>query len=332
MSLVVMHCPVCDENGFLASAEMYDDRYGEPNPYQLSHCITCGHLATIPRLRESDLSELYGTYYPRKSIRAEDVARDAARVKSLVAWLERWWNGTDNQGQYSVRAGEIMLDVGCGSGTSLLEASHMGAIAFGIEADPNVSPIASALGVSVHIGSLHDRPFPEHFFDLIVLNQVIEHLPDPDRAMRALVERLKENGRIVLVFPNASSLWRRIFGKRWINWHIPYHLHHFNLKSFKRMAQHCGLEIVRTRTITPNVWTVLQLRAASFQPRPGQPSPVWAMTRSTGVSSAGQRQKFFPLRALVRVTVLSLLSIMNRIVDALGVGDSLLVEVRRSRK
>jgi SAM-dependent methyltransferase len=327
---VSMRCPVCEGNAFVPGSEIFDDRYGEPNRYQLARCESCGHMATAPRLRESDLPALYGTYYPRKSIVAADVSSQAAKVRRPFAGFARWWNGTDNQGQYSVRSGEIMLDVGCGSGVSLLEAKALGATTFGIEADPNVKSIASALGLIVHFGSLLDRPFPERHFDLIIMNQVIEHLPDPDRALQALTERLAPTGRMVLVFPNSTSLWRRLSGNRWINWHVPYHLHHFERKSFERMVRRCGLEIVCSRTITPNIWTLLQLRANRYQAHLGQPSPIWAVTgKSASVPTASKTNL---LRTPLRVCVLAVFAVFNRTIDALGMGDSLMVELRRKRK
>lgn len=326
-----MRCPVCEGNVFSPVSEIFDDRYGEPNRYQLARCNGCGHTATAPRLRESDLSTLYGTFYPRKSINADDVTREAAKLKRPFAGLARWWNGTDNQGQYGVQAGEAMLDVGCGSGVSLLEAKALGATAFGIEADPNVKPIAVALGLCIHFGSLQDMPFPEQRFDLIVMNQVIEHLPDPDLALQALSERLTPNGRMLLVFPNTASLWRHLFGSRWINWHIPYHLHHFDRKSFARMVRHCGLVIVRSRTITPNVWTLLQLRASHHKALLGQPNPIWTVADRSGSVQAANGNSI-PLRGFLRNSVLAVVAVINRFVDAVGMGDSLLVELRRSKQ
>lgn len=331
MSKLFMSCPVCKGGLFLPSAEIFDDRYGESNRYQLARCVSCGHVATAPRLRESDLSALYGTFYPRKNIVANHVTLEAGKVTRPFAGLVRWWNGTDNQGQYSVRSGEVMLDVGCGSGTSLLEAKALGATAYGVEADPNVKAIATALGLTIHFGGLQDYPFPEHSFDLIVMNQVIEHLPEPDLALKILYERLTSNGRMVLVFPNTSSLWRRLSGNRWINWHIPYHLHHFDRKSFERMARHCGFEVVRARTITPNVWTLLQLRASRYTPKLGQPSPIWTVAnRADGAT--GDTSKGYLIRMLLRLSILSTFAIVNRVIDALNMGDSLLVELRRSGK
>lgn len=261
-----MKCPVCGGKENTIIRKSFDDRYGYPELFSIAECSGCGHLMTSPRISDTDVSELYEKYYPRKSLNVEDVICGVSKPTRLSSRITRWWNGTDNQGQYSVSPQEVMLDVGCGSGASLLEAQALGAEAYGTEADPNVKRIAAELELNIHFGSLYDEPFQGKSFELIVMNQVIEHMPDPDLALQRLRNRLSSKGRIVLVFPNSASLGRRISGERWINWHIPYHQHHFNFKSFSRLALRCELEVVRSRTVTPNEWTLLQIR--SFFSRP----------------------------------------------------------------
>lgn len=325
-----MNCPVCLGKIFANRNKLFDDRYGEPNFYWLVRCSQCGHVVTSPQLRQCDIPHLYGTYYPRKSVTADQVVLEASSAAEPLAELRRWWSGTNNQGQYSVLPGQSMLDVGCGSGCSLLEAQALGAQAFGIEADLNVRPIAEKLGLNIHFGKIEDVPFPGQHFDLIVLNQVIEHLLEPDAALRLLAQRLKPEGRLLLVMPNTGSLWRRLSGNKWINWHVPYHQHHFNKQGFKRMAQACQLEVVRLRTITPNVWTLLQIRSMASSPQLGQASPIWAVAApESRRSEAAHRSN--PLKTLVRGVILTAIAVVNRVVDALGLGDSLMVELKRQR-
>lgn len=329
-STVAMRCPVCGGSEFAPGAEVFDDRYAEPNAYRLAQCRQCEHLSTTPRLHESQLPALYGSYYPRKGTQPADVTRAAQGVAAPLAGLVRWWSGTDNQGQYRVRPGDAMLDIGCGNGTSLLEARALGATAFGIEADPNVRPIAEALGLNIHFGSLYDQPFPAQRFDLVVLNQVIEHLPDPDKTLMLLRERLAPGGRIVLVFPNVGSLWQRISGLRWINWHIPYHLHHFTRRGFTRMAERCGYRVDAVRSITPNLWTLLQVRAQLRPAQRGVPNPLWTVRATGPASSAGEEgpARSNAVKSTVRKLILVPLALLNRLIDATGMGDSLLVELR----
>ena len=321
-----MHCPVCDGRRFKSGPIMFDDRYGEPNRYQLACCIDCGHLSTSPRLQESELPNLYGNYYPRKNIEVKQILVDAKKFQTPFGKLRRWWSGTDNQGQYNLQPFERMLDVGCGSGTSLLEAKAIGGDAYGIEADPNVRPIADALDLNIHFGRLQDQPFKQLDFHLIVLNQVIEHLPDPDEALCLLRKRLKPGGRMILVFPNIDSLWRRVSGKRWINWHIPYHLHHFNKPRFERMAKRCGLEMTSCRTITPNVWTVQQIRACYQPAKLGHPNRIWSVTSpSVSVEALHHTSS---RKALLRAFIMTPIALLNRVIDGFRMGDSLLVELR----
>lgn len=303
--------------------EAFDDRYGAPELYRLVSCQDCDHVMTAPPLTEADLPGLYSTYYPRKVESAVSIQAQADRFGDTLAWLRRWLMGTDNQGHHLARFGETILDVGCGSGLSLLEAGALGAIPFGIEADPNVGPLAIELGITVHIGNIFDVPFPDRQFDLVTMNQVIEHVADPERTLLALRERLREGGRLVAAFPNQHSFWRRLCGDRWLNWHVPFHLNHFNARSFRILAERCGYEIIRKRTVTPNVWTLVQLRVWREVPVRGIPSPAWS------TAAAGSRSQFGRLLRIAKIALLlPLVTVVNRVVDGLGAGDSLMFELR----
>lgn len=326
-------CPVCTGTETTSIRPAFDDRYGCPDLFSLVRCNACGHIMTSPALKEDELGSLYSTYYPRKQVVTADLVAAAKEVPGLWARLYRWWGGTNNQGQYTVSRGQVMLDVGCGSGLSLLEAQGLGAVAYGIEADPNIRRIADELGLRVHIGSLHDQPFPGVSFDLIVLNQVIEHIPDPGMALVALKERLNPTGRIVLVFPNRRSLWQKLSGSKWINWHIPYHLHHFDATGFNTFAQRHGFRVTRQETITPNIWSILQLRAMRQSPKPGVPSAMWEVKPADAVASGNLGKPLAPsarriVRGLLKQAAFVTLAVLNRVLDMAGQGDSILVELQ----
>lgn len=310
-----------------------DDRYGCPGVYSIARCPSCGQMATLPPLRESDLPDLYSRYYPRREVDLASLSKEADKVKAPLARFRRWLAGTDNQGHYRARVGQTVLDIGSGSCLSLLEMRAMGVEAYGVEADPNVRSIADHFGLRVHIGSIHDHPFPGVSFDLIVLNQVIEHVPDPLALLNLVKERLKPGGRVVLSFPNTTSIQAARSGVRWINWHVPYHQHHFNGRSFEKLAVQAGYELVAARTITPNLWTVLQFQANRETPAEGLASSTWS-SQAAGANArppihARLKRKLISLGARV-ATVLA--AFLNRTYDALGKGDSLLVELRLANR
>lgn len=324
-------CVVCGSRMSPFIERIWDDRYGCPGEFAIVKCSACGQMMTVPPLAEAELPGLYSTYYPRRSIDFAALEAEATLVLRPLARLRRWLNGTDNQGHYLARPGQEVLDIGCGSCLSLLEMRHLGVDAYGVEADPNVASIAEKYGLNVHIGSIHDDPFPRRFFNLITLNQVIEHVPDPGALLRVVRERLLPDGRVVLAFPNGGSLARRLSGLRWINWHVPYHQHHFNRRSFARLAGREGYVVESMRTITPNLWTMLQITMMRGTPREGVMSSVWTAASADGPTARpGLLRR---MRGKGGRTVLWLARVLsmavNRVVDAVGAGDSLLVVLSR---
>jgi SAM-dependent methyltransferase len=239
--------------------------------------------------------------------------------------------GTDNQGQYGALAGEKVLDVGCGSGASLLELQMQGVHAFGVEADPNVEQLARDLGLRVHRGNLYDHPFAELQFDRVVFNQVLEHLPDPEMALVEASRRLSGAGRIFVVVPNRRSVWCRLSGERWINWHIPYHQHHFDISGIELLAKRCGLRIVRWRTITPNLWTLMQWYASRQRVKQGRASPLWKSVPKMDGARRPLATVSRRVRQCVHLALILIVAPLNRAIDLSGGGDSLLVELRPER-
>jgi 2-polyprenyl-3-methyl-5-hydroxy-6-metoxy-1,4-benzoquinol methylase len=292
-------------------------------------------MQTVPMPEESELPSLYAKYYPRKTIDIQAMLRQVGDPASQHDRFRRWWLGTDNQGHYSAEPGMAVLDYGCGTGLSLLELEKLGAQAHGIEADSNVQQVVDALKLRIHIGSIDDMPFPTTQFDLIVMNQVLEHIPRPGELLQKLAVRLKPTGKLILAFPNAGSLSARCFGRRWINWHTPYHIHHFTLRSTKEFFQRHGWQILSVRTITPNLWTMLQVRAGVERTRMGVPHSMWtggaaepgALVAGNELAPPYWMRAAYALARRNDRLVRFAIAILNRIVDAIGRGDSFLITV-----
>lgn len=51
-----------------------------------------------------------------------------------------------------------------------------------------------------------DIPYPDNFFDVVLCNHVLEHIPDDAKAMRELYRILKPNGWAILQVPVAEKL------------------------------------------------------------------------------------------------------------------------------
>jgi glycosyltransferase involved in cell wall biosynthesis/SAM-dependent methyltransferase len=97
-----------------------------------------------------------------------------------------------------------LLDVGCGAGDLCRLAGERGVRAVGL--DRSAAALAAAHEIPRLRGDVAQLPFPEASFDLVVAQDVLEHLPD-DLYARALSEIVRVARRWVLILsPHAEDL------------------------------------------------------------------------------------------------------------------------------
>ncbi len=114
-----------------------------------------------------------------------------------------------------------ILDIGCGTGAFAASLKEQSACeVWGIEIDSRAALIANARLDNVLTGDALDQlpALPDHHFDCIVLNDVLEHLVDPERLLEGLVCKLSSTGRVVASIPNARHfhhLWEVVVKGRW---------------------------------------------------------------------------------------------------------------------
>jgi SAM-dependent methyltransferase len=98
-------------------------------------------------------------------------------------------------------SGEI-LENGCGIGLYLERLGSLGGEVFGLEFDLDRAQQALEPGRHILGGAGEHLPFPGDSFDLILSNEVIEHVQDDHKAVGEMVRVLKTGGRIALFCPN----------------------------------------------------------------------------------------------------------------------------------
>lgn len=117
--------------------------------------------------------------------------------------------------QLGLRAGESVLDLGCGPGDRVVElAQQVGARGNAVGIDYSESLIdearrrwgASGLPVSFHVGDAHALPFPDASFDACRAERVFVHLQDPAQAMSELVRVARSGARIAIFDMDADTL------------------------------------------------------------------------------------------------------------------------------
>lgn len=138
----------------------------------------------------------------------------------------------------------------------------------GLEWDPGVAEIArQRTSRLIHTGDILTADLPDRSYELVVLQHVLEHVPDPVAVLRRISALLARDGRAVLFFPNSQSLGARCFGSDWYEWDPPRHLCFPSLGALGLLARRAGLVVLRAST---TAWRAATIYAASRAVRAGR--------------------------------------------------------------
>jgi SAM-dependent methyltransferase len=150
-----------------------------------------------------------------------------------------------------------LLDIGCAHGWFLEHASGRFGV-LGIEPDAVVGQATAARGLPVRLGFFPDALEPGEQFDVIVFNDVLEHIPNVQDAIQACADRLSPGGLLVLNLPSSRGLFYRLakvlarfgwsdpFGRLWQKDLPSPHLHYFNERNLSTLVERHGFALLES--------------------------------------------------------------------------------------
>jgi SAM-dependent methyltransferase len=199
----------------------------EEGMIHLYECEECGFQFFNPKLAGND--EFYdGLHANRSDYYAPDRPESQRNVDFAI--------------EHSYQS---ILDVGCGVGFALDAAKRAGLKTYGMELSRSALAAASEKGHTVFPVLLENlAPEWEGKFDLISLNQVLEHVPDPAGLVRQCVRFLSPRGAVAIAVPGATGVLRF---DPWLpaNW-PPHHISRWRIKDFTTLAERTNLRVSRT--------------------------------------------------------------------------------------
>lgn len=189
--------------------------------------------------------------YPEFVIRdAPEAVLDVFLSSSKRRNDPRSWPGMFTEFEAFRSCGQL-LDLGCGPGFLVGEAVRRGWSGRGVETQRVLAEYAKGeLGLDVAHGELIDAGYADDTFDIVHLNEVIEHVVDPVALLTEIHRVLRPGGLAYLRTGCVESWAARWRGKAW-----PYygfgpggHIRYYGPTSAKALGRAAGFRDVRATT------------------------------------------------------------------------------------
>lgn len=103
------------------------------------------------------------------------------------------------------RAGERILDLGCGDGTLAVEIEKVGAKVVGVDLSGNMVAKTKEKGIEAYVMSATELPY-EDAFDAVFSNAVLHWVKEPDAAIDRIHRGLKAGGRFIAEFGGYGNI------------------------------------------------------------------------------------------------------------------------------
>jgi SAM-dependent methyltransferase len=242
-----VNCPICDSDETKNLLELNCGNLDSSTLYQsikINGCEKCGHV--FNRLSSDEIAGLkkyYNEEYAPTNFGSPDKTGD--RPGS---------NNKNNFGRYNqiynliskyIKNDCRVLDVGCAMG-GFLDYLQLKGLKNLSGIDPVAKYVKTAKEKNTHdvrIGVAESMPFADKIFDLVVMDQVMEHLADPIYAFREAKRVLTDGGLLCLGVPDAMRYNKNYFFDFY--WFIMReHIQHFDTEHLKLLASQEGFELI----------------------------------------------------------------------------------------
>ena len=198
------------------------------------------------------LEEFYSSQYGGLNDSSASV-----QIKDKEYYDARWQDILDSISEkMGDLRGKSVLDIGCGWGQALLYFKEKGLECYGFDPAQSAIDFAKAQGLNVKCSGLQDADVFGKRFDIVVLVNVLEHLPDPEKILKEIREKIiSPDGILVIDVPNEYNTFQTIANSEYNlqEWWLvpPAHLNYFNAESLRCLLDGCGFNVNYTEASFP---------------------------------------------------------------------------------
>lgn len=251
-SFMASKCPLCKSGKVKFVRLVKDSNHFLPGYWDLYRCFSCNlhYLANAPD------SEEMSKYYPVQEYYTHNLPPRDGRLMSMVYDYHYGCDKSFIAGvAYLLLRGSInmfppkggpnsnyLLDVGCGNGQLIQRFERYGFACEGYDVDENALHAAQTVAEKTYSGDFYSLALDRKFF-VVIMNQVLEHLHDPQKMLGRIKDLLLEDGRLIISVPNSRCADFYLLKDSWTAFQAPTHIFHFNLDSLSRLLAEAGFEV-----------------------------------------------------------------------------------------
>jgi SAM-dependent methyltransferase len=220
--------------------------------HEVIACAVCGFTHVVPLPDPAELESAY-----REQYYAEEKPTFLQHAGEDQDWAEiAWRDRLDAFAKLLPAERRHLLDIGCGPGFFLKTAKDHGWRVMGVEPSRQAAAHARGLGVQVVEGFFNGESATGlGRFDVVHLNNVLEHVPNPVELIARARDLLEAGGLICVNVPNDFSGFQHA-ARRHLDlpeWWLapPHHLNYFTFDSLSALLTRLGFSIAERSTSFP---------------------------------------------------------------------------------
>lgn len=230
-------CPVCTSSESQVVAVV--DRQGLD--VDTVRCLQCPTLYSQNRFTEKSLNLFYSDFYRSLYGGLESLdddwfnqqTRNGRRIFTLL---------DDNKLLPNLGTELRVLEIGTGAGGALVPFKEAGYSVLGIDFDEKFLDFGRSKGLGLQRGGIQDLDGLTTF-DVVILKDVLEHLPDPLQALRMIRESLSEKGIAYVQVPGLQALGPLGYRYDLLRYLQIAHICHYTIESLTYLCEKAGLRV-----------------------------------------------------------------------------------------
>ena len=316
-------CPICHSERTRFIFEGWDLMFGYPDSAFIYQCCDCEHVFIAGELTPEQITDMYTNYYPRADFNVDNY--EPYREKKVFFY---WLDGEEGHAYRHVPKNVRVLDIGCGYCETLGYHKARGCDVYGVEADENARKIAEKFGFNVDIGLFDSKKYEPNSLDYVTMDQVLEHLVDPQKTLQEINGILKPGGKFIAAVPNPFGLGRYWFGRYWSAWHLPYHRHFYSRRSMSILAEKAGYKVMSMKSATESGLLLKSWARLFALGAKGKKVPRHAQTIDDKFDF--EAKKRFDIQLYLLLKKIRFLCLSMRIADLFGRGDGNLIILQKN--